>query len=252
MYLDLVMLLNFLVDYFLLIAVNRLSGYPPGYGRNALAATLGGVYAGICLLPGMLFLAGMLWRLVFLALMVWIAFGWQRSAVHRGILFVLLSMALGGVALGMGSGGSVSLLASAGCVGVLAFLSFRTSGRGQRYLPVRLQHDGKCVCITALRDTGNGLRDPLTGQAVLVVGAKTAHALTGLTREQLRTPVQSVTAIPGLRLIPFHSVGKKDGMLLALRIRDVQIGKWKGSSLVAFAPDGLEEETYQALTGGVA
>lgn len=252
MYLDLVMLLNFLVDFFLLIAVNRLSGYPPGYGKAALAALLGGVYAGICLLPGMIFLAGMLWRLVFLALMVWIAFGWQRSALHRGVLFVLLSMALGGVALGLGTGGSLSLIASAGCVAVLAFLSFRASGGGQRYLPVRLRHDGKCVRITALRDTGNELRDPLTGQAVLVVGAKTALALTGLTREQLLKPTESVTAIPGLRLIPFRSVGKTDGMLLALRIRDVQIGKWKGSSLVAFAPDGLEEEAYQALTGGVA
>ena len=252
MYLDLVMLLNFLVDFFLLIAVNRLSGYPPGYGRTALAAILGGVYAGVCLLPGLTFLAGVLWRLVFLVLMVWIAFGWQRSAIHRGVMFVLLSMALGGIAMGLHVGGSLSLVASAGGVGILAWLSFHSSCRGQQYLPVRLQHEGKCVRITALRDTGNGLRDPLTGQSVLVVGAQTAHALTGLTREQLRTPTQSITAVPGLRLIPFRSLGKADGMLLALRIRDVQIGRWKGSSLVAFAPDGLEEEEYQALTGGVA
>ena len=40
-YLDLVMLLNFLVDYLLLLGTNRLSGSPMTPGRCALAAVLG-------------------------------------------------------------------------------------------------------------------------------------------------------------------------------------------------------------------
>lgn len=252
MYIDLVMLLNFLVDFFLLVAVNRLSGYPPGYGRAAVSAALGGIYGGIALLPGMGFLSGFLWRLVFLVLMVWLAFGWQRSAFHRGVMFVLLSMALCGVVMGLEKGGTLAVIAAAVFVGLLAFLSFSSSGRGQRFVPVQLRHDGKCVRIVALRDTGNGLRDPLTGQSVLVVGAQTAQALTGLTREQLRTPAESIERVPGLRLIPYRTVGRSSGVLLALRIQEVRIGRWKGSSLVAFSPDGLEEEEYQALTGGVA
>ena len=55
-YLDLVMLLNFLVDYLLLLGTNRLSGSPMTPGRCALAAVLGSVYAGACLLPGFRFL----------------------------------------------------------------------------------------------------------------------------------------------------------------------------------------------------
>lgn len=252
MYIDLVILLNFLVDFFLLLAVNRLSGYPPGYGRCFLSATLGGIYGGICLLPGMGFLAGILWRMVFLGLMAWLAFGWQSSTLHRGVLFYLLSMALGGVAMGMSRGGTLSVIGSALGVLLLAFLSFYTSGRGQKYVTVELRYGDKQVRLTALRDTGNSLRDPLTGQSVLVVGAKIAEELTGLTREQLREPARSVTAIPGLRLIPYRAVGQTSGMLLAMRLQEVTIGKWKGSSLVAFAPEGLEEEAYQALTGGAA
>ena len=42
-YLDLVMLLNFLVDYLLLLGTNRLSGSPMTPGRCALAAVLGSV-----------------------------------------------------------------------------------------------------------------------------------------------------------------------------------------------------------------
>ena len=41
------------------------------------------------------------------------------------------------------------------------------------------------------------------------------------------------------------------GRLLAMRLQQVRIGSWKGSCLVAFAPDGLSRDgAYQALTGG--
>ena len=105
----------------------------------------------------------------------------------------------------------------------------------------------------ALRDTGNTLRDPITGGEVLVIGADAAGELTGLTQAQLRNPIDSLGTIPGLRLIPYHSIGNEGGFLLALKLQNVKIGSWKGSSLVAFAPEGLNlEGTYQALTGGVA
>ena len=45
-YLDLVILLNFLVDYLLLLGTNRISGFPLTPGRTALAAVLGGIYFG--------------------------------------------------------------------------------------------------------------------------------------------------------------------------------------------------------------
>ena len=47
-YLDLVMLLNFLVDFLLLLGTNRLSGFPAAPGRCALAAVFGSVYAAGC------------------------------------------------------------------------------------------------------------------------------------------------------------------------------------------------------------
>lgn len=251
-YLDLVMLLNFGVDLLLLLGTNRLAGYPAGLGRAALASALGGMYAGACLLPGFSFLGNTLWRLVCLGLMAVIAFGWGRSALRRGVLFVLLSMALGGIALGLGSGGIWSLLAAAGGVCLLCGLGFREKV-GRSFVPVELRYGDKHLRLTALRDTGNTLRDPVTGQPVLVVGADTATALTGLTRQQLASPVASIGAMPGLRLIPYRAVGNPGGMLLALRIPQVRIGTWQGSSLVAFAPEGLGREAeYQALTGGAA
>lgn len=254
-YLDMVMLLNFLVDFLLLLGTNSLCGHPPGWKRAALAAVAGGIYGGVCLLPGFYFLGNSLWRLISLLLIAWIAFGFSVSALRRGIVFTLLSMALGGIAIGLGGNGVVTLTGAAAGVFLMCFLGFREKIGSVSYVPVELSYQGKSMHLTALRDTGNTLRDPVTGNPVLVVGADVAKHMLGLTQQQLRSPVSAVVdaTVPGLRLIPYRAVGQSCGMLLALRMQQVRIGTWKGSSLVAFAPDGLcREGDYQALTGGMA
>ena len=254
-YLDAVALLNFLVDFLLLLGTNRLCGYPPLWGRSALAAALGGIYGAVCLLPGMGFLGNTLWRCVSLGLMSWIAFGISKSALRRAVIFVLLCMALGGIAQGFGIGGAASVIASAAAVCMMCFFGFRDRPGSVSYVPVELSYGNKQLRLTALCDTGNTLTDPITGRSVLVVGAEVAQQLTGLTQQQLRSPVSAVTqaSIPGLRLIPYRTVSQPSGMLLALRFPRVRIGSWQGSSLVAFAPEKLcDDGQYQALTGGVA
>ena len=252
-YLDLVMLLNFAVDFLLLQGTNRLSGFPYGAARAAAAAALGGIYGGACLLPGFRFLGNLLWRSVCLLGMGIIAFGCTKGALRRCVLFALLSMALGGVALGLGSGDFLSLILSAGAVCLMCTVGFRGCVGAREYVPVVLKFGNKRLNIMALRDTGNTLADPVTGQSVLVTDADAAQTLLGLSKKQLYDPVGTLSAgmIPGLRLIPYRSVGQSCGMLLAIRLESVQIGKWQGSKLVAFAPEGLDSEgTYRALTGG--
>ena len=103
----------------------------------------------------------------------------------------------------------------------------------------------------ALRDTGNTLRDPVTGQQVLIAGADIAGKLTGLTSEQLAHPVETIAHIsaPGFRLIPYRAVGQPGAMLLTIRCPKVRAGTWEGSMLVALAPDVISG-TYQLLMGG--
>ena len=254
-YLDAVALLNFVVDYLLLLGTNRLCGYPPGWGRSALSAALGGFYGAVCMLPGFRFLGNTLWRIVFLGIMGWIAFGYSKSALRRTVVFVLLCMALGGLAQGLGTGGVRSVIASAAALCGMCILGFRDRPGSVSYVPVELFYGDKQLRLTALYDTGNTLLDPITGKPVLVVGAEVAQQLTGLTQQQLRSPVSVLqkSPVPGLRLIPYRSVGQPAGMLLALRFPQVRIGSWQGSSLVAFAPDKLcNDGQYQALTGGAA
>ena len=127
-------------------------------------------------------------------------------------------------------------------------LSCMVVGRKHNLVAVELTYGDQTMRIKALRDTGNTLRDPITGKQVLVVGADVAEELTGLTVNMLQDPVAFLHAIPGLRLIPYHTIGNT-GFLLALKLTEVRIGNRKGSALVAFSPQLLGKH-YQALTGG--
>lgn len=252
-YLDMLFALNFLVDFLLLLGTNRLCGFPAGAGRCAGAALLGGMYAVCCLLPGFRFLGNLLWRLVALGLIGVMAFGYTVSALKRTGVFVILSMALGGTAVSIGRGDFLALVLAAGMMWLLCRISFGESVGGREYLPVTLTYGGSSLSLVALRDTGNTLRDPITGQQVLIISAEAAGKLTGLTERELSAPLETLARhpIPGLRLIPYQAVGQGSGMLLALRFDNVRIGAKRQSAIVAFAPEGLGKGSmYQALAGG--
>lgn len=249
-YLDGVIGLNFLVDWMLLLGVNSLSGHSPGVGRAAAGAALGGSYAGACMLPGLSFLAGGLWRWLSLGLVSVTAFGLDRSAWTRGVLFVVLSMALGGLAISFDTGNFPGLVLCGAALLLLCRVGL-PGKTGQKLVQVEAQWKGRTSSFLALVDTGNTLRDPVTGEQVLVASAKIAADLAGLSLEQLRDPVRTMqeASQTALRLIPFHAVGCDRGMLLALRC-GVRVQGVHRQRLLAFAPEGFSGTEYQGLTGG--
>jgi stage II sporulation protein GA (sporulation sigma-E factor processing peptidase) len=245
-YLDVLMILNFLVDFLLLIGTNRLAGYPLGVRRALAAGILGGIYGGLCVMPGLTFLAATHWRLGMLALMAMVAFGWRWEAMRRGFLFILLSMALGGIAVGLEKGGFWSLVWSAAALGGLCLFGFRGKV-GAQYINVQIE---ECD-FTALVDTGNTLTDPLTGQRIMVVSPKIGERLLHVNEQSLKDPVSLMGLVKGVRLVSFHAVGRSGGILPVKRFENVQIGNWRGSYLVAFSPNELGQgKPYDALTGG--
>lgn len=252
MYLDLFMLLNFGVDYLLLLGTERLAGGSPDRRGILLASALGAIYSGGCLVPGFSFLGSHLWRIVFLGLMSILAFGIQGYAWRKTGVFLILSMALGGLAALAGMGKLWNLCLCGGVLWLLCRAAFG-SGFGRSLIPLEIQLGDRKLCMTALKDTGNTLLDPVTGERVLVIGSPQAECLTGLTQEQLKKPMDTLMQNPrkGLRLIPYHAVGQQ-GILLGMRIRDVWWEGKKRSSVVAFAPDELGAGEFQALLGGMA
>lgn len=237
---------SFLVNGLLLLGTARLAGRRLPPLRWLVSALLGAAHGAGCLVPGFGFLGGLHWRLVSLGLMGVLAFGPDLKLCCS---YAVLTMALGGAASAAGRGGLWQLPLYA--AGVFLLGKFAFGPPGKRRLPVEISGGGKHIRLTALVDTGNELRDPITGRSVLVIGAQAARELTGLTPEQLKRPLETITAspLPGLRLIPYRAVGAENGLLLAMRFPSVCLGGRRGPGIVAFAPQVFEED-YQALAGG--
>ncbi len=231
----LVMVLSFAVSLLLLLGVDRLFSQSMQLVRGMLAAGIGGVYAGLCLLPGLGFLGGLFLRMAVLLGIGYIAYGWSVKELS---VFTLLNLAIGG--------GRIWSVLSA--VFILVFTLKNRRG----CVPVVLQLGGKVMEFSALRDTGNTLIDPLSGKRVLVVGADIAREMLGLTLAELQNPVGTLEERKDttLRLIPYSAVGVPSGMLLAARPQSLKIGKRQRGDLVAFAPQILGT-SYKALAGGI-
>lgn len=250
-YLDLILLLNFTIDYMLLIGANRLCGYPAGWKRAIPAAMIGSVYAAMCLFPLFHPLSGGLGRICVLLIMGTVAYGFHRQALRRCGVFLLLSMALGGFVIALGSGGTVALICSVFLLALTCLLGIRKGIGTRSFAPIDIYYNGKHVSFVALCDTGNELRDPLSGESVLVVGARIAQELVGLSPWQLKKPVETLPAadLAGLRLISYRTVGECSGLMLGMRFKEVKVGNRMASRLVAFSPEKMSDG-YEGLTGG--
>lgn len=236
--------LNFCINALLLAGTGNLAGKGLRPWRLLLASALGAAYAGACLRPALRPLAGLPWRLAVLGAMALVAYGPDGKT---GGVFVLLTMALGYAVNAAGRGGVWQLPV---CLAGVQLLGRFALG-AQRIIPVEISGNGTTVHLRALWDTGNQLRDPVTGESVLVIGSSPARQLTGLTEAQLARPLETLenSPLPGLRLVPYQAVGAKNGLLLAKRFPKVRLGGRSCAALVAFAPQSFGTE-YQALAGG--
>ena len=100
---------------------------------------------------------------------------------------------------------------------------------------VELMHQGHTVTLTALVDTGNLLRDPLTGLPVIVVSRRAARKLTPL-------PVPG-QLLPGMRLISVRTAA--GSALMAIfrpqRVRVLSGQTWREvRAMVGLSPDGYD------------
>ncbi len=249
----LVGILNCVVEWILLMAVDRFSGLPTPGWKKVAASVATGAHGAVCLLPGAGFLADPAWRWGLLLMLGLMLYGSYPKMLPRLAVMLLLNFGVEGFQQLTDQTQLLAFALAGILIAMLCVFCFHDS-QGNRYVSVVLYLGQRRMELTALVDTGNTLRDPITGEGVLIVSHKVATALTGLTRQQLASPLETMEAgiLPGLRLIPYHSIGCDNGMMLAMRFDKAMIGGKERDLLVAFAPAGLGKEgTFQALAGGI-
>lgn len=281
-YVDTLFLLNATIDYLLILCSARIAGEPLYRKRFACAAAFGGIYAVSLFLPGLGFLYHPLCRMAAAVLMVLIAFYKSQRLFRQLLIFFALSCAFGGgvVALSLLGGNELSfgiesgvfysvvdmkiVLVSASVCYFSLTLIFRRYGRHSvrrgELEPVTLHFYGKKITLTALRDTGNTLTDPISGYPAIVVEYGAITELfppgDGPDKEDAIHPTQALERLnlrwPGrFRLLPYRSVGVEQGLLLAIRLDEVQIGECvQPGTLAALSPGPVSDTgTYQVLAG---
>ena len=98
---------------------------------------------------------------------------------------------------------------------------------------VELHFQGKTFLVKAIIDTGNGLRDPFSNQPVNILDQDIAKRLLG--EEKLEK----------IKFIPYHSIGKKSGILPAVKIDQMCI--YREDKCVIREPlIGISEEKISA------
>lgn len=241
--------LSMFISGVLLAATGWLWGRMPVPWRCILAIIASGLYATACLIPEWRFLGEVYWRIFILVLVALTAFGWHRIIC----IYILLTLAMDGIVIGIGQGFGWKLIPAVLTLLAIYLVVFRGNLRQGEYVPVELALGEKHIKITALRDTGNTLRDPISGLPVLILDVRASGELTGLSRNQLCLPVETMRESPiiGLRLIPYKTIATSGGLILGLHLTRVRVGNWQGSLTVAFAPEEFSSSgEYQALAGG--
>ena len=273
-YVDSLFLLNFIIDYFLLLCAAKVSGITYRRWRYAAAAALGAFYAAAAVLPGLGWLSAAAMKLALGVAMALCAFGGEERFFRCLVTFLAVSAAFGGAvwAAGMLSGGGISgdvyvpvsmrvlVLSFAVCYAAVSLVFRRSGKRAEREIvPLTVGFAGKSVTLRALRDTGNALFDPISGKSVAVVegGALLpvlpAGAAEAITAPDAAAQLTQLSVLPGcegrFRLIPYSAVGTRGALLAAFRPDSAAVdGSATDSLLLAISPNRLSDTgDHQAI-----
>ncbi|MEG2857714.1 MAG: sigma-E processing peptidase SpoIIGA [Clostridia bacterium] len=284
-YVDVLFLLNFIVNYLILFASAHIAGAPIHRFRIAAAGAIGAIYGVVAFFESMRVLT-MLWAKILVAvIMVVTAFGIKtyKRLLRYFLIFCGISFAFGGAVFAIytisnGAGGlmdvrngvfylkvplGVLLASSAICYLIFAFVFRRTAhGAATEHVirEVELSLGARTTAFRALVDSGNTLCDPLTNIPVIIVEYSAARdvlphdaraVLDGISGDEFSLAITKLPASMRFRLMPYKTIDSALGMLLAFKPDMLIIDKVeKKNMLVAISPNVISDGgAYCALTG---
>lgn len=279
-YLDVLLLVNFVVAYFLLLAAGALGGQRAGAGRMLAGSALAALSALVLFAPEMPYPGQLAYKLVTACLITAAAFGWHGPRRFFTVVswYMALNLALAGFAvLAVQRTGTqriqtgnlavylrvspllLLMLAAVCCLCVELVLRLGTPPSGAAASGFELELSGTTVRLRGVLDTGCHLKDPMTCLPVLLVSypdaASRLPAEAARFLEQWFDGVRDAPPPEGLRLrlIPC-STAAEQSLLPGFAVEEIRLITVNGvlglgRSAVAFAPRSFGSEEYEALYG---
>lgn len=280
-YLDVLLLVNFLAGYFLLLATGLLSGCSASLPRLVLASSLAALFSLILFAPELPYPVQLIYKFLSGACIILAAFGFRSLPRFLCALFwyVMFNLLLAGLALLVilqtnlpilqTNNLSVYLRISPLLLLILAGLCCLCVEIILRILPRRketpksigleLELCGTKVCLRAMLDTGCHLNDPITCLPVLLISFPDAETrLPGPVREFLSSwfdgaPPSEPPAGLRLRLIPC-TTAQDSSLLPGFSVGRIGLISSCGvlpldRTAVAFSRQSFGSDSYEALYG---
>ena len=280
-YLDVLLLVNFLVAYFLLQAAGLLSSQHAAFSRMVCASGIASLSALILFAPELSYPAQILYKILTACAVVGVAFGLQglRRFVTAVCWYAALNILLAGlcIAVILRTGTPLLqtanltvylrispvvllLLSAASCGAVWLVLHFSGSTpQITRTIGIEFELCGAPVRLRATLDTGCHLKDPVTCLPVLVVSYPDAKArlpdAVNTFLDQWFAGATQADPPPGtrLRLVPCGTAAEKS-LLPGFAVQGIGLITENGvlglgRSAVVFAPRSFGSTAYEALYG---
>lgn len=247
-YLDVILLENLCMNYIILFATGLINRVKIKVWKLFVASLIGGVYSILSFAPVLEIYTNFLFKIILSVVMVYIAFHPQnvKQLFKELIIFYLVSFAFGGCAFallyfirpqdilarnGVLTGTyPIKIALLGGIVGfVIVNIAFKLIkgklSKKDMFCNISIFINGKEKQIKVFIDTGNLLKDPISGIPVIVVEvSELEEMIPKEIVENLNEILQGkdtkvLTEIPEdyklkFRIIPFSSLGKQNGLLL--------------------------------------
>lgn len=288
-YIDVVLLENLIMNYIILYATAIIFKKTPQIWKIILASGVGAVYSVMTYVSNFHVYSTIFLKILLSIIIVYIAFSPKniKELCKAMLLFYLVSFIFGGAAFfliyfvkpqnilmkdGLFIGTYPLKIVFLGAIiafiiTILAYKIIRTKiSKKSLKCSIKIKLNDAQIETTAMVDTGNLLKDPITNTPVIVV----EHTLLyNILPKQILNNLENILGgdvadIPDeiknkymckLKVIPFSSLGKQNGMLLGIKADEVYIENEEGTFTNKNVIMGIYDKSltkkgeYRALVG---
>lgn len=288
-YLDIILCENLLMNYIILFAtyviIKPKTKHPQI--RMILSSLLGSIYAIIIYLNILSIYTNLLAKITLSVVMVYIAFAPPnvKQLLKQILIFYLVSFIFGGCTFAliyflkpenveMKNGVFVGMYPiRVGLIaGVIAFIitqiAFKINksklSNKNTFIEIELYNKNKMTKARALLDSGNMLKEPISQKPVIVVEKTT---LSKIIPEEVLDYIEKIVGgddqeknemqeyLSKIRMVPFMSLGKENGMLIGIRLDKIKINtediRLEKENIIAgiYEKKLTKDNKYNALIG---
>lgn len=275
---------NLIINYLILQSTKKITKTKTKKTRIILTSILSALYPFILFFPSLIFLTGFFIKLILSMLIVKIAFNSKsfRLFIKQLSAFYIISFIFAGGSIGFYYfinnyhgiifknilvGFPVKYLILGVMVGNLLIKSVmyyfnEKVIKEKELINVNISINNRNSVVTALNDTGNSLIEPISKLPVFVVEYKTIEGILAQSIKEIlnNTEVDFIKLEKyleesndlKLKLIPFKSIGKDNGILLGLKpdyieINDNELKRYKSLLIGIYVGNLSTDDQYSGL-----